>query len=520
MSSIESVSITIGSNMYSRFGDFTNTSSNVLAEFVDNALQSYRNNKEKLYSLNPDYHFTVNIDFIRDQSGKNIESIIISDNAAGISYKNYLTAFMPAKKPDDTSGLNEFGMGFKTAACWLGDLWEAKTKALDESEERTIRFDLNQVTTNDLKELPVEVQKRQLTEHYTRFAIQQLTENAPQNQSIVKIKRDLASIYRLSLKRGEMRLIVDNELLEFKDPAILEAPFFKTPDGPSIYWKKEIHFAMDQYEAHGYIGILKDMNSQNNGIVLLRRGRVVKGAENGQRYYPKSLCGNVGSPRYKRIFGELELSGFKVSFNKNDILDKDNLEALMECLKSEIHTKDFDLYAQAEGYRLDERQKQVKKLVKKHDTASKSSRTAIEISTNGKPITSEINSSDTISFPSEGPSIPKDDASSTVDHASIVYEEYEDKYRIDGIGYTLKVQFIERGDDLFWVDVSEVQNNTIICKINTDHIFFKHFGKPSESTVAILKTMAIAKFTAKKCEDNDASKMLQFFNDYIKQTKV
>ena len=53
-----------------------------------------------------------------------------------------------------------------------------------------------------------------------------------------------------------------------------------------------------------------------------------------------------------------------ISFNKNDLQDKENLEALMEMLRGEIHTKEFDLYNQAEEYRLDERQKKVNKLVK------------------------------------------------------------------------------------------------------------------------------------------------------------
>ena len=54
MNAIESVNITIGSNMYGRFENFTNTASNVLAEFVDNALQSYRDHKEELHSLKSD----------------------------------------------------------------------------------------------------------------------------------------------------------------------------------------------------------------------------------------------------------------------------------------------------------------------------------------------------------------------------------------------------------------------------------------------------------------------------------
>ena len=256
------------------------------------------------------------------------------------------------------------------------------------------------------------------------------------------------------------------------------------------------------------------MSSTNNGFVLLRRGRVVVGAENGQRYFPKCLCGNVGSPRYKRIFGELELEGFKVSFNKNDILDKDNLDALMEGLKGLIHTKDFDLYAQAEGYRLDERKKQAKKLVKKHDTSKKENRTTIEISTNVKtsPETEVI---PTTLFPELEPKTEVKEIGEPV-----VFEEYEDKYRIDGNNYTLKVQFVDRGTDLFWVDVSQKAENIIICQINTGHVFFEHFGKPDEATIAILKTMAIAKYTAKISADNDAVKMLEFFNEYIKRTKV
>ena len=505
--SIEAVNISIGSNMYGRFEDLTNTPSNVLAEFVDNALQSYRDNKELLHSLNSDYHSSVNIEFMYDNTGKKIQAIRVADNACGISLKRYQTAFMPAKTPENNTGLNEFGMGFKTAACWLGEVWEVKTKALNETEERTIHFDLNQVTRNNLDSLPVEREVRPATEHYTIFTITQLTKNSPNSSGIAKIKKDLASIYRMSLRNGEMRLVVDEELLEFNDPEILTAPFYKDTSGPAVYWKKDIGFEFGSYKAHGYIGVLKEMSSQNNGFVLLRRGRVVKGAENGQRYFPKSLCGNVGSPRYKRIFGELELEGFKVSFNKNDILDKENLDALMEALKSKIHTQEFDLYAQAEGYRVDERKKIAKKLVTKHDTSSQKSRKTIEISTN---------------IPKPSPTLFPEIQAQAVEQpiAPMLFGQYEDKYKINDKEYTLQVKLEGGGTDLFWVDVSKEAEDIIICHINTSHVFFEHFGKPNESTIAILKTLAIAKYTAKKEAENDAAKMVEYFNEYIKRTKV
>ena len=504
---IEKVSIAIGPTMYGRFEDLTNTPSNVLAEFVDNALQSYRDNRQRLHALSPGYRFMVSIDFVPDETNGGYREIKISDNAAGISRNRYTKAFMPAEKPEDNTGLNEFGMGFKTAACWLGDVWSVCTKALGDTDERTLRFDQLEVIEGGLKVLPVTHAERPAAEHYTTFTITKLTKNAPQKTD--RIKTNLASVYRQSLQSGEMRLVVDGEELVFRAPEILEAPFYKDPDSKPLYWRKDIDFQLGQYEARGYIGILKNMNSRDNGFVLLRRGRVVKGAEDGGRYFPKSLCGTVGSPRYKRLFGELELEGFKVSFNKNDILDSENLDALMEGLKGEIHTKEFDLYAQAEGYRLDERRRQAAKLVKKHNTAPKRDKASIELHT--KPGASPMPTS---LFPEQADSADKPKRKPTV------LDEYNDSYIIDGVKYQLRVQFVDHGTDLFWVDVSRESENIIICQINTGHVFFEHFGKPDDATVAILKTTAIAKFTAKKSADNDAVKMMEFFNEFIKRTKV
>ena len=186
----------------------------------------------------------------------------------------------------------------------------------------------------------------------------------------------------------------------------------------------------------------------------------------------------------------------------------ENLDALMEALKGEIHTKEFDLYAQAEGYRVDERKKIAKKLVTKHNTSSQKARKTIEFSTEKPKPT-----------PTLFPEMQPEPAMKPVGEP-MVYGEYEDKYKINGKVYTLQVK-LEGGDsDLFWVDVSKEEENIIICHINTSHVFFEHFGQPNNAIVAVLKTLAIAKYTAKKEAENDAAKMVEFFNEYIKRTKV
>jgi hypothetical protein len=108
----QTVSVAIGTSMYSRFSSLANTPSHVLAEFVDNALQSYRDNKSILESLEQGYKLRVSIHFEMDADGK-IISVDVSDNAGGIGKDRFVTAFMPAKKPDNNQGLSNMGNGIR-----------------------------------------------------------------------------------------------------------------------------------------------------------------------------------------------------------------------------------------------------------------------------------------------------------------------------------------------------------------------------------------------------------------------
>ncbi len=510
---IQSVSIEIGNSLYNRFEDFPSTVSHDLAEFIDNALQSYKDNYARLKELDSTYKLKVEIDIEWDDSErKRAKSISIKDNAAGIEKSKYVTAFKPGNTPENNTGLNEFGMGLKTAACWFGNSWTAKTKALGETVERTIHFSLNDVTIQDLKTLPVEEVATDINAHYTTIKITDLTKNAPAYRSLVNIKSELASIYRMSLRNREMEIYVCGESLSFIEPEILVAPFVRTPDAEPILWKKEIAVELmgGKYRAKGFIGILRTMNKTQNRIVLMRRGRVIVGADTEGQYYSRHISGQSGSPRDKRIFGELELEGFQVTFNKNDVQDKDNLEALMEAVNGVIHTKEFDLTTQAQEYREDERTKQIKRIVKKHNTSQKTNRSPIVVNT--------VSNSDEVSM-----STNIDTNHGLVAAPSVVLGEYEDSYKINGQDYTLKVVFMKEGKktgELFWVDVSEKNNNIIACQINTQHIYFEHFGKPDDASIALLKTMAIAKFAAKNQGNDTAADMFNFFNDFIKETKV
>lgn len=510
----QKVSIDIGPKMFRRFEDLPNTVSHVLAEFVDNALQSSRDHREELRAIDPNYKLNVNIEIFWDENESKVsqrlaKKFIITDNAAGIDLNHYAHAFKSAETPDDDSGLNEFGMGLKTAACWLGETWSVKTKALGENVERLFRFDINEVTDNELKELPYETRPKAPGEHGTIIEIDATTKNIPTFKSLGKIRTEIASIYRNSLREDELDILVNDNPLEFVDYQVLHAPFYNKTDDPAKTWRYKVDFKFGKYKATGFIAILRDINSLQNGLVLSRRGRVIIGAESDGRYFPKILFGAPGNFKYKRLFGELELEGFAVSFNKNDIQDKDNLEMLMEALRDKIREDDPQFFPQADGYRADNTAKQVRKLVTKHDDAPKAKHTPVVIDT--KAVEEKI----------------RVESDSVFVHQPYVEEpavinEYKklDVYDIGSKQYHLQVKFVEGGSDLIYVGTPKELSDTIVCNINVKHVFFKHFGDPSDSIVAILKSLVIAKFTAGKNGNGSAAELMEYFNEFIKKTQV
>jgi hypothetical protein len=68
--------------------------------------------------------------------------ITIRDNAAGIGELDYSRAFRAAEIPPDNSGLSEFGMGMKSAACWFADNWCVTSTALGEETKEKYVFDM------------------------------------------------------------------------------------------------------------------------------------------------------------------------------------------------------------------------------------------------------------------------------------------------------------------------------------------------------------------------------------------
>ena len=318
-----------------------------LAEFVDNALQSYLTHRDALIALHgSQFKLKVEIE-LRDTPSPRL---IIRDNAAGISTADYPKAFRPAAVPTDRSGLSEFGMGMKSAACWFAPRWQVRTKALGEPIQRTVQFDIDRIINDDIGELSIDEIAAKPNEHFTEVILDDL-HRVPAGRTLGKIKEHLTDIYRVFTRDGALELKFDGRPLEYEEPVILSAPYFKLVDDPPKLWRKEISFDFgDDLKVHGFAAIRATASTSRAGFALFRRGRLIQGSGD-EGYRPYTVFGNSNSYRYQRVFGELHLEGFEVSHTKDGFRWDENEQPFLDLLRERLDEESLPLLKQAEGYR-------------------------------------------------------------------------------------------------------------------------------------------------------------------------
>ena len=191
-----------------------------LAEFVDNAVQSYIANKDRLEALHG-RDFRLKVDITIEPAAPS--RIIIRDNAAGIALRDFPRAFRPAALPPDRTGLSEFGMGMKSAACWFAPRWSVRTKALGEPAERIVRFDVAKIVRDQLEELEIGEAQSPPNAHFTEIVLEE-PYHLPTGRTVGKIKDHLTDIYRVYIRDDALELRFGAEMLAYTPPRILTAP--------------------------------------------------------------------------------------------------------------------------------------------------------------------------------------------------------------------------------------------------------------------------------------------------------
>jgi len=319
-----------------------------LAEFVDNAIQSYFDNERQLRAAaGKNYKLRVEIEINPDDGGQ----IIVRDNAAGIALADFPRAFRPAEIPPDRSGLCEFGMGMKSAAFWFASKWSVRTSAFGETVERQVNLDIDSILAEKLEDLGVLERPAKGDDHFTELVLTDLHQN-PIGRTLGKIQEHMCSIYRVYLRDGTLELVFKGEPLSYPTPPILKAPYFKTPSGKAMTWRKEIDFDFgDGLRAHGFAALFEVASTSRAGFALFRRNRLIEGSAD-EGYRPHALFGNPNDYTFQRVFGELHLEGFEVSHTKDGFRWHDNEEPFLQLLQEELNKEPLPILKQAEGHRV------------------------------------------------------------------------------------------------------------------------------------------------------------------------
>ena len=320
-----------------------------LAEFVDNAIQSHIKYRDALAAVEG-VPLRISIDVNSADGGR----ITVRDNAAGIAAADFPRAFRPAQLPPDTTGLCEFGMGMKSAACWFSPAWHVRTSALGEPFERTVRFDIASIVQDNLEELDVDETVAASHSHFTEIVLEQL-HRIPAGRTVGKIKEHLAEIYRIFMREGTLALTFNGSDLVYHEPEVLVSPRFNInnePEGDEIVWRKDLDFDFgDDLKATGFAALRKTGSTTHAGFSLFRRKRLIQGSGD-EKYRPVYIFGHPNDYIYQRLFGELHIEGFEVSHTKDGFQWDQNEQPFLELLRDELDDSQIPLLRQARNLRV------------------------------------------------------------------------------------------------------------------------------------------------------------------------
>ena len=119
-----------------------------LAEFVDNSTQSRLNYGDLVDDLLRAEGQPLTVDIIHNRQTK---ELTIRDNSIGMTKDDLVAALRIAHPTSDSNGRSRYGMGMKTAACWIGAEWTVTTCEWGSGEEWTATVDVDAIANHGAK---------------------------------------------------------------------------------------------------------------------------------------------------------------------------------------------------------------------------------------------------------------------------------------------------------------------------------------------------------------------------------
>jgi hypothetical protein len=314
-----------------------------LAEFVDNSTQSRLNYDGLIREVLETEGVPLTVNIVHNRQTK---EIAIEDNSIGMTKDDLIAALLIAQPTGDSKGRSRYGMGMKTAACWIGRRWSVITCEFGSGEEWTATVDVDAIARDGDAKVPLTVKKVDTALHYTKVVISDLR-RVIQKRSEEVIRTYLGSMYMFDLRpdaegKVALKLTYNGEEI----PAPDELDWDTDPAGKPMM--RQLPDTMVEGKAvKGWIGVLRKGGRKFGGFSLFQNDRQIQGFPNAWK--PKAIFGGVDDEGAnnlvaQRLTGVLLLDGFVVSHTKDAVLfqgdEEDELEKFLVA-----QTKDYADYA-------------------------------------------------------------------------------------------------------------------------------------------------------------------------------
>ena len=329
--------LTIGPSAIDAYSRLSYTMWYALAEFIDNSTQSRTNYKSLIDDVLKEEGTPLVVSITHNRLKKEIS---IKDNSIGMTKDDLIEALRVAQPTKDSKGRSKYGMGMKTAACWIGRRWKVITAEWSSGEEWTADVDVQGVAFHH-KKIPLVGRVVGSDEHYTEIVISDLHRNI-QKRTEETIQGYLGSMYRFDIIAGRLKILFNGE--EVKPPD--EYDIDTDPDGKPMRMDLP-DFEINGKKVTGWVAVLRKGGRKFGGFSLFQNQRQIQGFPNAWK--PRSIFGGVDDEGAnnlisQRLTGLIELDGFKVSHTKDAILFEGDEEDELEKFLANF-TKDYRNYA-------------------------------------------------------------------------------------------------------------------------------------------------------------------------------
>lgn len=332
-----SIQLVVGPEALSSYRRLAYSPWHAIAEFVDNSTQSYFDHRQLLDTrMQAEEQKILSVAVVYDRHRGLLR---VTDNAMGMSLEELDRALHIALPPTNPGGRSKYGLGMKTAACWMGNKWTITTKRLGEPVEHSVIVNVDGVVQRRANGVVYSNREKSPDLHYTIVEIVEMHRTF-HGRTLGKIGQFLCSMYRSDLRAGRLELRWRDQILQWKS---LEPELLVDREGNS--YRKHFEFAVDEKTVRGWVGVLDKGSRAKAGFSIFQADRVVKGWPDAWR--PSSLYGQLQGSNdlvNQRLVGEVHLDGFEVSHTKDDILWRNDEEEEVE-QKLREHCADYREFA-------------------------------------------------------------------------------------------------------------------------------------------------------------------------------